>query len=55
MKIYHKLDFQIIYNFSIHYNHNKYHLHHENSCTSKTAHAAQTVVVQKTDRNIREA
>ena len=55
MKIYHKLDYEIIYNFGIRYNHSKHHLHHENNCTSKTAYAAQTTVVQKTDRNFREA
>ena len=50
-----KQDYEISYNFGIVYNHRKYHLHHENNCTSKTAHAAQTTVVQKTDRNFREA
>ena len=37
----------IMYNFCIHQNHSKYHLHHENNCTIKTAHAAQTAVVRK--------
>ena len=55
MKIYHKLYYEISYNFGIHYNHSKYHLYHENNCTSKTAYAAQTAVVQKTDRNFRGA
>ena len=55
MKIYQKLDYEIIYNFGIHYNYRKHHLHYENNCTNKTAHAAQTAVVQKTDRKFREA
>ena len=55
MQFEHKQDYEMIYNFGIHYNHRKHHLHHENNCTSKTAHAAQTAVVQKTDRNFREA
>ena len=55
MKIYQKLDYEIIYNFCIHYNHNKHHLHHKNNFTSKTGHSAQTAVVQKTNRNFREA
>ena len=55
MQFEHKQDYEIIYNFGIHYNHSKHHLHHENNCTRKTAHAAQTAVVQKTDRNFREA
>ena len=55
MQFEHKQDYEINYNFGIHYNHRKQHLHHENNCTSKTAHAAQTAVVQKTDRNFREA
>ena len=55
MKIYHKLDYEIIYNFGIHYNHRKHYLYHKNNCKRKTAHAAQTAVVQKTDRNFREA
>ena len=46
MKFEHKQDYEIIYNFGIHYNHIKHHLHHENNCTGKTAHAAQTTVVQ---------
>ena len=46
MQFEHKQDYAISYNFGIHYNHNKHHLHHENNCTSKTAHAAQTAVVQ---------
>ena len=54
MQIYHKIDYEISYNFIIHYNHRKHHLHHKNNCTSKTAHAAQTTVVQKTDRNFIE-
>ena len=55
MKIYIKLDYEIIYNFGIHYNHSKLYLHHKNDCTSKTAHVAQTAVVHKTNRNFREA
>ena len=54
MKFEHKHDYEISYNFGLHYNHIKYHLHHENNCTSKIAHAAQTAVVQKTNRNFRE-
>ena len=41
MKFEHKQYYEISYNFGIHYNHRKYHLHHENNCTSKTAHATQ--------------
>ena len=37
----HKQDYEICYNFCIHYNRSKHHLHHENDCTSKTANAAQ--------------
>ena len=55
MKFEHKQDYKIRYNYGIHYNHNKHHLHAENNCTTKTAHAAQIAVVQKTDRNFREA
>ena len=55
MQFEHKQDYEIIYNFGIHYNHNKHHLHHENNCTSKIAHADQIAVVEKTGRNIREA
>ena len=55
MKIEHKLDYEVTYNFGIHHNHNKHNLHHENNCTRKTAHATQTAVVQKIDRNFREA
>ena len=55
MKIYHKLYYEIIYNFGIHYYHRNHHLHPENNFTSKTAHVAQTAVVQKTDKNFREA
>ena len=51
----HKQDYEIFYNFCIHYNHSKHHLHHENNCTSKIAHADQIAVVEKTGRNIREA
>ena len=51
----HKQDYEISYNFGIYYNHRKYHLRHENNCTRKTTHAAQTAVVHKTDRNFREA
>ena len=29
MKIYHKLDYEIIYNFGINYNYIKHHLHHK--------------------------
>ena len=54
MKIYHKLDYEINYNFGIHYHHRKHHLHHENNCTSKTAYAAQTAVVQKLIRTSEE-
>ena len=54
MKIYQNLDYEISYNFGIHYNHRKHHLHYENSFTSKTAYAAQIAVVQKTNRNFRE-
>ena len=50
-----KQDYEIRYNFGIHYNHRKHHLHHENNYTRKIAHAAQTAVVQKTDRNFKEA
>ena len=46
MQFEHKQDCEIRYNFDIHYNHNKHYLHHKNNCTSKTAHAAQTTVVQ---------
>jgi len=38
-------DYEISYNFGIHSNHIKHHLHHENKCSNKTAPAAQTVVV----------
>ena len=55
MQFEHKQDYEISYNFGIHYNHSKHHLHHENNYTSKTTPAGQTAVVQKTDRNIREA
>ena len=55
MQFEHNQDNEIIYHFGIHFNHRKHHLYHENSCTSKTAHAAQTAVVQKTDRKFREA
>ena len=55
MKFEHKQDYKISYNFGTHYKHRKHHLHHENNCTIKTAHAAQTTVVQKTDRNFRKA
>ena len=55
MKFEQKKDCAIIYNFCIYYNHIKHHLHHENNYTSKIAHAAQIVVVQKTDRNFIEA
>ena len=55
MKIYQKLDYEISYNFGIYYNNTKHHLHYKNNYTRKTAHAAQTAVVQKTDRNFREA
>jgi len=55
MKLYHKLYYYISYNFGIHYNNIKHHLHHENNCTNKTAHAGYTAVVQKTDRNFRDA
>ena len=37
----HEQDHEICYNFCIHYNHNKHHLHHENNCTSKTTNATQ--------------
>ena len=37
----HKQDHEIFYNFCIHYNPSKHHLHHENNFTSKTANAAQ--------------
>ena len=46
MQFEHKQYYEIIYNFGIHYNHRKHHLHHENNCTRKTAHAAQTGVIQ---------
>ena len=46
MKFEHKKDYEIIYNYCIHYNHSKHHLHHENNGTSKSAHAVQTAVVQ---------
>ena len=36
-----KQDYEICYNFCIHYNHSKHHLHHENNCTIKTAIAIQ--------------
>ena len=55
MKFEEKQYYEISYNFGIHYNHSKHHLHHENNCTTKTAHAAQTAVVQKTDKNFKEA
>ena len=55
MQFEHKQDYKISYNFGIHFNHRKHHLHHANNCTSKTAHVAQTTVVQKTDRSFREA
>ena len=58
MKIYHKLDYEVTYNFGIHHNHIKHYLHHENNCTIKTAHAAQHQRYnyrQKTDRHFREA
>ena len=55
MQFEHKQYYEIRYNFGTHYDHNKHHLHHENNCTSKTAHAAQTVVVHKTNRNFRES
>ena len=41
MKFEHKQYYEIIYNFGIHYNHRKLHLHHKNDCTRKTANAAQ--------------
>ena len=53
MQFEHKQDYEISYNFGIHYNHIKLHLHQENNCTIKTAHAAQTAEVQKTDRSFR--
>ena len=31
MKFEHKQDYKIIYNFCIHYNYSKHHLHHENN------------------------
>ena len=37
----HKQDYEIFYNFCIHYNHSKHHLHHKNNCTSKTTNPAQ--------------
>ena len=37
----HKQYYEIFYNFCIHYNCSKHHLHHKNDCTSKTANAAQ--------------
>ena len=55
MQFEHKQDYEIIYNFGIHYNHRKHHLHHENNCTNKTAYAAQTAVVQKTYWKFKEA
>ena len=55
MQFEHKQDYEISYNFGIHYNQRKHHLHHKNDCTIKTTHAAQTAVVQKTDRNFIEA
>ena len=55
MQFEHKQYYEITYNFCIHYNHRKHHLHYENNCTTKTAHAAETAMVQKTDRNFREA
>ena len=55
MQFQHNQDYEISYNFGIHYNHSKHHFHQENNCTSKTAHAVRTAVVQKTDRNFREA
>ena len=55
MKFEHKQDYEISYNFGIHYNHSKHHFDHKNDCTSKTAHAAQTTVVQKIDRDLKEA
>ena len=41
MKFEHKQDYEISYNFGIHYNHRKHHFHHKNDCTSKTTNAAQ--------------
>ena len=46
MQFEHKKCYEITYNYGIHYNHRKHHLHHGNNCTSKTAHVAQTAVVQ---------
>jgi hypothetical protein len=46
MKFEQKQDYEIIYEFGIHYNHSQHRLHHENNYTSKTAHAAQAAVVQ---------
>ena len=41
MKIYHKVDYEMSYNFGIHYNYKKQYFYHENDCTSKTAHSGQ--------------
>ena len=45
MQFEHKQDYEIRYNFGIHYNHRKHHLPYKNNCTRKTAHAAQTAVI----------
>ena len=54
MQFEYKQDYEITYNFGIHNNHSKHHLHHKNNCTSKTAHAVHTAVIQKTNRKFRE-